>query len=190
MIRMALFALGFLAITVTLVIMQPGASRKAAEAPSVEPVVTRAAPQVDPLEPMSGLADVAAPKVAQPLPPVQRPQVARGGDMDDQSLRKMTWDTLSSLNHATGRETAPGQPGSLLHTIVRRSLDAPAAGQAAPQGVAPTIYVVQPGDSLVSIADKVYGDVNMTGPLFAANQAILTRPDDLAPGQTLVLPRK
>jgi nucleoid-associated protein YgaU len=42
----------------------------------------------------------------------------------------------------------------------------------------------------VSIADAIYGDVNMTGPLFAANQAILSRPDDLKPGQALVLPNR
>ena len=41
----------------------------------------------------------------------------------------------------------------------------------------------------MSIAQAVYGDVNMTGPLFAANQELLQRPDSLRPGQTLVLPQ-
>lgn len=42
----------------------------------------------------------------------------------------------------------------------------------------------------MSIAEKVYGDINMTGPLFASNQQILSRPDDLRAGQTLILPQK
>ena len=117
--------------------------------------------------------------------------------MDDQSLRRMTWDTLSNITRATGKESAPGQPGSVLHTIVKRSLneaDSPVIARSTPAVTAPPpkpeakIYVVQPGDSLVTIADRIYGDVNMTGPLFAANQAILSRPDDLRAGQTLVLP--
>ena len=110
-------------------------------------------------------------------------------------MRRMTWNALSSLNQATGRETAPGQPGSLLHAIVRRSLDGTPATAAEASGAttspgAPQVYVVVSGDSLVSIAEKIYGDVNMTGPLFTANRSIMSRPDDLRPGQTLVLPKK
>lgn len=211
MIRMVLFGLGFVAITLALVIIQPGSNRDAAGLP-VSEKVTRAAPELapelGPVQRPAGQPDLAvltpqtinaqsanavAALGAQPLD--VQPQAP--GGIDDQSLRKMTWDTLSSLNHATGREAAPGQPGSLLHTIVKRSMDAP-DGVAAP-GTAQTgqralgaspMYVVQPGDSLISIAQKVYGDVNMTGPLFAANQAILSRPDDLKSGQTLILPRR
>lgn len=197
MIRMVLFALGFIAITVTLVIVQPGAPRRAADAPLSEPAVTRAQPALNAavLQSQQAVADLpqAAP---QPAPvPVPQPRAAAVPapttlpDVDDQALRRMTWDTLSSLNQATGRETAPGQPGSLLHTIVRRSLDGVPSGGAAAQPRA-EIYVVQSGDSLVSIAERIYGDVNMTGPLFAANQSILTRPDDLRAGQTLVLPKR
>ena len=54
----------------------------------------------------------------------------------------------------------------------------------------PQVYVVQPGDSLVTIAERIYGDVNMTGPLYALNQGLLVRPDGLRVGQTLVLPPK
>lgn len=187
MIRMVLFALGFVAITIALVIVQPGSGRKTAldDAPMAEPV-TRAEPALMPVSPEVQAAPQARPAlvVPQPVPP------AGGVALDDQKMRQMTWDTLSSLNHATGREAAPGQPGSLLHTIVRRSLDAPGGAVGQPLARVPDVYVVQPGDSLVSIADKIYGDVNMTGPLFAANQAILSRPDDLRAGQSLVLPSR
>lgn len=208
MIRMVLFALGFIAITVTLVIVQPGAKGRLPEATAADPVVTRA-------EPAMTAAPVAAPAPATPAPVPQaivglpaegaeptvdiarvvspKPQAVRpaptAAPLDDQEMRRMTWETLSSLNHATGRESAPGQPGSLLHTIVRRSLD----GSPAPRSETSTgqgLYVVQDGDSLVSIAERIYGDVNMTGPLFAANTSILSRPDDLRAGQTLVLPGK
>ncbi|MCT4611626.1 MAG: LysM peptidoglycan-binding domain-containing protein [Pelagimonas sp.] len=191
MIRMVLLGLAFLAITVALIVIQPGAASRRADQPvNLEPVVTRAEPAMQVVAPEPTVPSAVLGQPAVPVAPVQTtaPRLTTQSDLDDQSLRKMTWDTLSSLNHATGRETAPGQPGSLLHTIVKRSLnEAPGqAGSAAPSGV----YIVQPGDSLVSIADAIYGDVNMTGPLFAANQAILSRPDDLKPGQALVLPNR
>ena len=41
-----------------------------------------------------------------------------------------------------------------------------------------------------SIAQAIYGDANMTGPLYATNADQLADPRDLAPGQVLVLPRR
>lgn len=189
---MVLFAVGFIAITVMLIVVQPGANRRTADMSAPDPV-TRAEPALAPLPQESAPVAMAVPDFTPALPSAEPAQAAAPvptAGLDDQAMRQMTWETLSSLNHATGRQTAPGQPGSLLHTIVRRSLDAP-VGAAPPQaGKMADMYVVQAGDSLVSIAEKIYGDVNMTGPLFAANQSILTRPDDLRPGQTLMLPSK
>lgn len=192
MIRMVLLALGFVAVTVALVVMMPGMGQRSADLPVAEPTVTRADPGLTPVDPMAaaGLPETRPPALVQPQAPRPAAPVMAQDDLDDQSLRKMTWQTLSSLNHATGRESAPGQPGSLLHTIVRRSLDEAPNGAAAPDMPQPQVYVVETGDSLVSIAEKIYGDVNMTGPLFAANQGILTRPDDLRVGLTLILPAK
>lgn len=207
MIRMVLFGLAFVAVTVVLVVMQPGAGRLAADDPAPEPVVTRAEPVLGQApQPVRAAAAPTPVALSAPQPRQTSPRIATQSDLDDQSLRKMTWQTLSGLNHATGRDSAPGQPGSLLHTIVRRSmgdtstpppsastgpairLRAATVAPAAPQS--PDTYVVQTGDSLMSIAEKIYGDINMTGPLFAANQNILSRPDDLRSGQSLILPSK
>ncbi|WP_136441901.1 LysM peptidoglycan-binding domain-containing protein [Pacificoceanicola onchidii] len=192
MIRMVLFAVGFIAITIALVVFQPGSNRTAST-PDIPQPVTRAEPALDAAAPQDDpLARAISNGVGQAPQPAPRPTpriaVAPSSDLDDQSLRRMTWDTLSNLNQATGHEKAPGQPGSLLHTIVRRSLDDTTAAPAAQEATAEGTYIVQPGDSLVSIAELIYGDVNMTGPLFAANQQQLARPDDLRPGQKLILP--
>ena len=207
MIRMVLLATGFMAITIALVLFQPGSARRP-PASYAEPV-TRAEPGLPAATTQfEAHARISEPKTASSGASIaQKPVIApvKGATestaLDDQSLRRMTWETLSNISRATGKESTPGQPGSVLHTIVRRSLDdsGKANGLTATQGrldgeVALTqqqpsrVYVVQSGDSLVSIADKIYGDVNMTGPLFAANQAILLRPEDLRVGQILVLP--
>lgn len=200
MIRMFLFAVGFFAITIALVVFQPGAGRMARDANVPVSSVTRAEPALDvPAAPAPSALGSEYTAIAKAPAPAQ-PRIAAVPSVasDDQSLRRMTWETLSNINRATGKEAAPGQPGSVLHTIVRRSLDDTPVARAPAQEALPAmtattvpdIYVVQPGDSLVAIADKIYGDVNMTGPLFAANQAILSRPDDLRAGQTLVLPSR
>jgi nucleoid-associated protein YgaU len=221
MIRMVLIGFSFAALTVALVVLQPGALRRAAENPAPDPVTRAEAAGAVPVAVQGAIARTSqslGPIVSDPVAasPVRAAVTVQGNaalSVDDREMRQMTWEALSGLNQITGRESAPGQPGSLLHTIVRRSLAhevpggtsgdlrAPSAsngsvlsalsGTTSPVPVpadAPRLYVVQPGDSLVSIADRVYGDVNMTGPLFAANQADLPRPDSLRPGQTLILP--
>ncbi len=48
-------------------------------------------------------------------------------------------------------------------------------------------YIVQPGDSLSIIAQKVYGDLNAWTQIMAVNN--LTTPDNIEAGMVLVIPR-
>ncbi len=54
--------------------------------------------------------------------------------------------------------------------------------------VAPQTYVVQPGDTLASIAQKLYGDVRGQALLYEANRDRLRQAEDLRPGLVLVVP--
>jgi len=49
-------------------------------------------------------------------------------------------------------------------------------------------YVVQSGDSLVSISRKYYQTTSRWKDILDANQNQLTNPDELKPGQTIILP--
>ena len=51
-------------------------------------------------------------------------------------------------------------------------------------------YVVQPGDTLSRIANKMYNDPNKWNVIFEANKNILARPESVRVGQTLVIPRQ
>ncbi|MGR3271461.1 LysM domain-containing protein [Thalassococcus profundi] len=197
MIRTVLFALGFIAVTVGLIYFQPGGPDRADVS---SPDVTRSDAALTDLSPAletpqtSPVPEPAAPEqISLATEPEPEPMVAvtrpapppMAGASDD--LRRLTWDTMRHLNAATGRGAAPGAPGSLLHAIVQRSLTP--SGHAPASDVMPSVYTVRPGDSLATIAEQVYGDVNMTGPLFAANQNSLAGPSDLKVGQELALPR-
>lgn len=51
-------------------------------------------------------------------------------------------------------------------------------------------YVVQAGDNLSKIAKHVYGDANKYPLIFEANKPMLSHPDKIYPGQTLVIPEE
>lgn len=198
LIRMALMGTAFIGLTVVLIVFQPGSPRNATFEAMDEPeVVTRdAAPVVN--EPQE-IETVAAPIPA----PVQvvdaKPQAA------DQptNIRDMTFSAISNLKSVTtGEAPAPGQPGSLLHSVVQRSI----AKTASPTDATPTLteitpvrtetapsaddgtYLVRDGDTLLSIAKEVYGDTGMASEIYRGNVDIMASPDSLTPGMTLKLP--
>ena len=60
----------------------------------------------------------------------------------------------------------------------------------APQALQPKVHEVQSGDTLSSIAKKHYGDANAYQKIFAANQPMLKDPDEIYPGQVLIIPEQ
>ena len=195
MIRAALYFIGFVAVTAALIFLQPAA--KTFDDAPVQ-AVTRNEPDLTAITPAfdaSGERRIVAEMVdatdtapiAIDLPDVEPVLTTRQPmppTADPSDMRALTWDTVARLNAATGRDAPAGRPGSLLHTIIKRSV------ADAGQGGTVQRYVVKPGDSLISIAQEVYGDANMTGPLYAANQSLLSGPNDLKAGQTLILPNR
>ena len=54
----------------------------------------------------------------------------------------------------------------------------------------PKVHEVQSGDTLSSIAKQHYGDANAYQRIFAANQPMLKDPDEIYPGQVLIIPEE
>ena len=69
---------------------------------------------------------------------------------------------------------------------------APSRQPPAPTASAPTAsretYTVRPGDNLSRIAARVYNDRNQWRRIYEANRDSLPRPEDLQPGQVLIIP--
>ncbi|MGJ8603268.1 MAG: LysM peptidoglycan-binding domain-containing protein [Marivita sp.] len=200
LIRMALMGTAFLALTIILVVFQPGSPRNAEilPDPATQTSVTRTAdpmPSVTaPTRDIAVVAPVIAPVRSVETPSVQAPQ-------DPTNMRDMTFSAISNLKSVTtGEAPAPGEPGSLLHSVVQRSI----ASAPAPSNVtqiepvrtdarrAPTSgsYFVRPGDTLLSIARDVYGNTEMSGEIFRSNSDIMPSQDSLKPGMVLKLPTR
>lgn len=54
----------------------------------------------------------------------------------------------------------------------------------------PKVHEVQSGDTLSSIAEQHLGDANAYNRIFAANQPMLKDPDEIYPGQVLIIPEQ
>lgn len=66
--------------------------------------------------------------------------------------------------------------------------DAVTGGQAA--AAKPKVHEVQSGETLSAIAKEHYGDANAYQRIFDANRPMLADPDEIYPGQMLVIPEK
>jgi len=87
---------------------------------------------------------------------------------------------IASASPAVSASSSPA-PSVVAPTAV-------AAGQGQ-QATAYTEYVVQPGDTLRSIAEREYGDATQWPRIYEANQSVIgPDPDTLVAGTTLRLP--
>ena len=58
------------------------------------------------------------------------------------------------------------------------------------QGSAPKVHEVRSGETLSAIAKEHYGDANAYNRIFEANRPMLSDPDEIYPGQVLIIPEK
>ena len=59
-----------------------------------------------------------------------------------------------------------------------------------PQARQPKVHEVQRGETLSSIAKQHYGDANAYQKIFEANRPMLQDPDEIYPGQVLIIPEQ
>jgi nucleoid-associated protein YgaU len=103
-------------------------------------------------------------------------------------------DTLSSIAQAQLGDANRWPEIFLLNRGIIRNPDLIFAGQilSLPTGPAaqpePRIYVIQPGDTLSSIAQAQLGDANRWPDIFNLNREVISNPDVIFPNQVLVLP--
>jgi LysM repeat protein len=90
-----------------------------------------------------------------------------------------------------GGAAAPPPPAAAQPAPAPAAAAAPAAqprtgtSGAAASGL---VYTVQPGDTLSSISEAVYGDQEHVDEILAVNEEILASPEELQPGMVLTLP--
>lgn len=212
MIRVALLAMGFLAVTITLIVMQPSAPQL--HTTLGEPVllpVTRAdtdfdalsdvtATFEDPTEP-DGIAPDETPQTHAVPKTVEPDQiVAATPEVDATNLERLIVEALRQgqsddyidalVNHAAKRGEVE-VPGSLItadgrvdtSTLLTVLSQAPDAMRSGAR-----MYTVKPGDSLASISYRFFGTTDRATDIVVANSASMDTPNPITVGQDLIIP--
>jgi nucleoid-associated protein YgaU len=203
MLRASLIAAAFLAVTIALVLMQPGKPRRMAapEMPLAEDV-TRSGPDLaevsapidKPTDPLVQSMQVAvdpgasaqAPSPSQAAPKAESGLESMVIEALDQGQSETYIDALVNDAAQKGRVEVPSAlvtPEGRVDTAVLLS----ALSQPARPRVPPS-YTVVTGDSLAAIAYRFYGDLNRQADIVAVNPDTLGAGVRLTVGQVINLP--
>ncbi|MEQ8902586.1 MAG: LysM domain-containing protein [Roseovarius sp.] len=203
MLRVSLIAAAFLAVTIALVLMQPGKPRRMA-APEIPLVgdVTRSGPD---------LAEVGAAvdKPADPLLPSVQAALDPGASAQSPSPEQVAPRSASGLEGMVIEALGQGQSESYIDALVNDAaqkgrVEVPSAlvtpegrvdtavllsalSQPARPRVPPS-YTVATGDSLAAIAYRFYGNLNRQADIVAVNPDTLGAGARLTVGQVINLP--
>lgn len=195
MIRMVLIGAAFLAVTITLIVIQPSTPRIAAQADTENLPVTRAQTSFETIREAVPPLEARALAAKEPSPPSAERPTAEHGMLEKMVINAMNQGQSNEyidalVNHAaeTGQVEVPGSlvtadgrvDAATLLTVLANAPDAMRNGG--------QIYVVRPGDSLASISFRFYGSTDKAPDIFAANEALMGSPRNIAIGQELIIP--
>ena len=108
------------------------------------------------------------------------------GEIPDESERQKILDVLSD---APGISTIQDDMTVAAPTAAETPAEPEAAEpEAAPTQDGPRNYTVQSGDTLWKIAEQMYGNGSQYMKIFEANSETLENPDQIFPGQELLIP--
>lgn len=218
MIRIALIAISFLAVTITLIVMQPSAPRLEAQAePEPTTPVTRADTDFETLADIAaaaqgladeletaalatdGLPDLPAADTALETPPTQAAAsgVPPQGDLElmivtalNQGQSEAYIDALVNDAAQKGKVEVPGALVTSDGRVDTATLLKVLSPSPDALRAGGHIYAVQPGDSLASISYRFYGTTDRHADIFDANQDTIGSTGQITVGQELVIPAR
>ena len=110
---------------------------------------------------------------------VEGSKVKIGGKVPDEATRRKLVMIAGNVKHVDSVDDSGFAP---------MAPTAPAAQQAAPAAAPIKTHTVESGDTLSKIAKESLGDANAYMKIFNANTPMLKDPDDIYPGQVLIIP--
>lgn len=131
--------------------------------------------------PLSPLAPVSSPVATPPRPSFRVGAVVALGLLVIIGAAAMAEQAPPDIGIDSTASEAPVE----REAVLRGRLSAPPTITGAPSSV---IHVVQPGDTLIGLAERYYGDPGAWAAIREANRTAIPDPDSLEPGQELVIP--
>jgi nucleoid-associated protein YgaU len=120
------------------------------------------------------------------IPECEKVKVQVDGDKATVSGENLSQEAKEKILIAVGNVAGINSVNDKVTTAPAGTLNAETPNTSA--AIQPNFYEVKAGDTLSSIAKKVYGDANKYNQIFEANKPMLAHPDKIYPGQTLRIP--
>jgi nucleoid-associated protein YgaU len=114
---------------------------------------------------------------------MQGDQLFLRAEAPSQEAKNRIWDVIKLVD--------PSHSDLIADITVSETAQAPrtqTAGAGVGGGQATRTYTVQPGDSLSKISKQFYGNANAYMKIFEANRTQLDNPNQIRPGQQLIIP--
>lgn len=115
---------------------------------------------------------------------VEGSRVKIGGRVPDEATRRKLVMIAGNVKHIDGVDDSAVQPAQPAAPTASATAPAPAAAPV-PQF---RTYTVESGDTLSKIAKETLGNANAYPKIFELNTPMLSDPDDIYPGQVLIIP--
>ncbi|WP_306151698.1 LysM peptidoglycan-binding domain-containing protein [Roseovarius sp. MMSF_3281] len=210
MIRIVLISVGFISITIALIMMQPSAPRQAgmaAPAAQPDPAVTRQKtdiqtlpqPKVAPERIAPENRDTAARTAQQPRATAETsassPRPLPAGDTKLETMvvdalkQGQSKDYITALVVDAAEKGKVEVPESLITQDGRVDTSALLANLSQPVQPRHELHTVSPGDTLASISYRYYGRTHHGSEILAANAETLPSEAHLTIGQEIMIPR-
>lgn len=110
------------------------------------------------------------------------------GAAPSEQIKNDVWNQIKSVDSSYSDLTCDLRIDSSLPQPQQAQAAAAGSAAAGSATAAPKTYTVQSGDSLSKIAKEFYGDANKYEKIFEANRDKLHNPNEIRPGQELVIP--
>jgi LysM repeat protein len=110
------------------------------------------------------------------------------GEAPSEQVKNKVWDQIKLIDPTYSDLTCDLTVVQQQGEQSRQQAPTMAAGASASGGQAQRHYTVQSGDTLSKISKQFYGNANEYMRIFEANRNILHDPNNIQPGQDLVIP--
>lgn len=161
-----------------------------------EPIapVVQSQPQQEPEPEITATPDIAASVAALPDQKAT-PQTASASELERMIINALAQGQseayIDALVNDAARKGKVDVPATLVTAdgkVDTNSLLAVLSQPPQPEFGPGNTYVVQPGDSLASIAYRFYGSTGHAVDIYMANRSVMASPNSVEPGQVLALP--
>ena len=121
---------------------------------------------------------------------VEGSKVKIGGKVPDEATRRKLVMIAGNTKHIDSVDDGAVQHGSAPTGQAAQAAATASQAQAAQAPAAKPMrtYTVESGDNLSKIAKETLGDANAYPKIFEANKPMLKDPDEIYPGQVLIIP--